>query len=530
MKLAMRLIGFSTVLAALMAAIFGQSGAFGVAELQWIPDGAKLVMAFDRPPANDALFARVRDEILSATHAGDTFHDFLRLVSRDPDRLVIAAVPTPGEDEIIGIARDSFDGDLLPGLARAGKLSLHEQNRRSFYIAAPEGARENDFAITPLDANHLAFGGVSAIRRILDIDRGALQVVALPGLLPEVAPGAEAWGLFLPGWFGFRHDESQLLRCDVRGRSVSRSLANLGPALFSVRVSADAEFRMRTQARDADDALILADALRAFLAGQRVGNKNAPAEVRKVLEEARVATDGAAIRLSLRLTLQAMERIRNNQASTRILRWQLDSQERELRSNIGEIFDLMQINEGDHVADIGPGLGFFTVRLARAVGARGRVLAVDIDPEALGELEKRLREAPFPQAQVVRGEPDDPKLPPGALDAALIFNSYHEMSEYQKMLERILRALKPGGRLVLVEPFSEARRKDPRESQVREHVIAPELAEAELRRTGFEIVARNDEFNEHRDSGTSEWLILARRPGSVPIHPVAIGARLAVAQ
>ena len=71
MKLAMRLIGFSTVLAALMAAIFGQSGAFGVAELQWIPDGAKLAMAFDRPPANDALFARVRDEILSATHAGD---------------------------------------------------------------------------------------------------------------------------------------------------------------------------------------------------------------------------------------------------------------------------------------------------------------------------------------------------------------------------------------------------------------------------------------------------------------------------
>src|SRR5438093_13445530 len=121
-----------------------------------------------------------------------------------------------------------------------------------------------------------------------------------------------------------------------------------------------------------------------------------------------------------------MDRIRNNQASTRFLRWQLDSQERELRSNIGEIFDLMQINEGDHVSDIGAGLGFFTVRLARAVGARGRVLALDIDPHALGEPKNRLLEAPLPQAQLARSELDHPKLPPASLVAALILTSYHE--------------------------------------------------------------------------------------------------------
>jgi SAM-dependent methyltransferase len=123
-----------------------------------------------------------------------------------------------------------------------------------------------------------------------------------------------------------------------------------------------------------------------------------------------------------------------------------------------------------------------------------------------------VQEAPFPQVEVVLGQPEDPKLPTEQLDAVLIVNSYHEMPRHLQMLEHIRMALKPGGRLLITEPMSIERRNESREVQEKHHVIAPELVEQDLRQEGFEIIVLNDDFIQYPESGRRDWLILARRP------------------
>lgn len=159
-----------------------------------------------------------------------------------------------------------------------------------------------------------------------------------------------------------------------------------------------------------------------------------------------------------------------------------------------EVFDAMGVREGAVVADVGAGHGLWTTGLAAGVGRTGRVYAVDVSDSALERLRRRLAENDPGNVTVIKGEPDDPRLPAGVLDAALIVNAYHEMQEHQAMLAAIRRALKPDGRLVIVEPISDRRRGQPRAEQVRAHEIAPEHLVAEARAAGFRISGLQDPF------------------------------------
>jgi ubiquinone/menaquinone biosynthesis C-methylase UbiE len=163
---------------------------------------------------------------------------------------------------------------------------------------------------------------------------------------------------------------------------------------------------------------------------------------------------------------------------------------------------------GARVADVGAGDGFFTVRLARAVGPQGRVIAEDIDRKALDRLRSRVAEELLTNVDVVQGEPDDPRLPDATLDAVLIVNAYHEMGSFRSILERVKRALKPEGRLVLVEPFDPKLRGETRAKQTKAHSLAPTFAEEELRVAGFEVTALRDPFV--RGGSEEQWLIVAQ--------------------
>lgn len=131
---------------------------------------------------------------------------------------------------------------------------------------------------------------------------------------------------------------------------------------------------------------------------------------------------------------------------------------REQWQKVDEIFGAMAIRPGAVVADVGAGDGFFTSRLARAVGHHGRVFAVDIDDAALERLRRGLAVDGIQNVSIIKGTTDDPKLPEGVLDAALIINAYHEMPQHQSILAALRRALKPEGRLVIVEPVEASRR------------------------------------------------------------------------
>jgi ubiquinone/menaquinone biosynthesis C-methylase UbiE len=114
------------------------------------------------------------------------------------------------------------------------------------------------------------------------------------------------------------------------------------------------------------------------------------------------------------------------------------------------LMDALRVGEGSVVADVGAGGGWFTVRLARRVGPNGTVYAQDVQPQMLEAIGRRVQREGYRNVKPVRGEADDPKLPSGALDAALIVDSYHEFANPVALLSNLAASLKPGGRVGIV--------------------------------------------------------------------------------
>ncbi|MCA1583913.1 MAG: methyltransferase domain-containing protein [Acidobacteria bacterium] len=187
---------------------------------------------------------------------------------------------------------------------------------------------------------------------------------------------------------------------------------------------------------------------------------------------------------------------------------------REAHQRVPEIFEAMRVRPGATVADVGAGGGFLTVRLARAVGIEGRVMAIDVDPTVLDRLRARVQEEGLANVTVIHGRPDDPQLPPASLDAAVIMNAYHEMPSHQAVLGHLRRALRPDGRLVIIEPLSEKRRYESRDVQIREHEIALPFIESEVREAGFRIARTEDPFTV-QGSSTMSLLVAVPDPQAV---------------
>lgn len=195
-----------------------------------------------------------------------------------------------------------------------------------------------------------------------------------------------------------------------------------------------------------------------------------------------------------------------------------DDQKREQQIRVPEMLAALEVKTGARVADIGAGDGFLTVRLARLVGPAGRVWAVDIDAITAIPALKRIRKK-HRNVQVVAGSPASPSLPASDLDAAIMVISYHEVSEHQRMLAEIKRALKPGGLLVVVDFFPCRTRNSPRAIQAKAHALLPDFAEAEFRAAGFEIASRNDHFIDRPDEEQARWMIVCRKPAAVSNAP-----------
>ena len=192
---------------------------------------------------------------------------------------------------------------------------------------------------------------------------------------------------------------------------------------------------------------------------------------------------------------------------------QRDESEREKIERVADILIELSARDGAHIADIGSAEGFYTFRIAKAVAPSGRAYAVDIDEKLLERLRQRASQDGVANIEPILGEFADPKLPSGKLDAVLIRNTYHEMIEHRAILKAVMTALKPGGVLLVSEAMHDNYRSLSRDQQVKEHEIAPEIVEAELREAGFEIVKREDLFTISKPPRSGGfWLIKARRP------------------
>jgi ubiquinone/menaquinone biosynthesis C-methylase UbiE len=142
---------------------------------------------------------------------------------------------------------------------------------------------------------------------------------------------------------------------------------------------------------------------------------------------------------------------------------------------------LIKVERGSTVADLGAGSGFFTVRLAKAVGTAGKVYAVDIQQGMLDLLQRAVAKERLTNVIPVLGAVDDPRLPAASLDLVLMVDVYHELSSPQRTLAHLKNALKPGGRLVLLEYRAE----DPDVPILPEHKMTKAMVKLEVEHEGF---------------------------------------------
>jgi ubiquinone/menaquinone biosynthesis C-methylase UbiE len=112
---------------------------------------------------------------------------------------------------------------------------------------------------------------------------------------------------------------------------------------------------------------------------------------------------------------------------------------------------LLKFKPGEVVADVGAGSGYLTFRVAEKVGPKGKVLAVDVQPEMLDIIRKKMKDKSITNVEPVLGTETDPKLPAAAVDTIVMVDVYHELSQPYEMAEAMVKALKVGGRLVFVE-------------------------------------------------------------------------------
>jgi ubiquinone/menaquinone biosynthesis C-methylase UbiE len=129
----------------------------------------------------------------------------------------------------------------------------------------------------------------------------------------------------------------------------------------------------------------------------------------------------------------------------------LDRPEREKEEEPSKLHKALKLQPGMVVADIGAGSGYHTFRMSRAVGPKGKVCAVDIQPEMCDLLRERSKTQGLTNIEVIQGTETDPKLPANAVDLILMVDVYHEFSYPWEMTQAMIRALKPGGKLVFVE-------------------------------------------------------------------------------
>jgi len=129
----------------------------------------------------------------------------------------------------------------------------------------------------------------------------------------------------------------------------------------------------------------------------------------------------------------------------------LERPEREREEQTSRLIELLGIQPGDIIADLGCGTGYITRPLARRTGPRGRVHAVDIQPEMLTLLTNALTKEGITNVVPVLGTTRDPQLPARSIDLIVLVDVYHEFDFPFEMTEGMVRALKPGGRIAFVE-------------------------------------------------------------------------------
>ena len=160
----------------------------------------------------------------------------------------------------------------------------------------------------------------------------------------------------------------------------------------------------------------------------------------------------------------------------------LERPEREREENVSQAIENMDIQADERIADIGAGSGYYTFRMARKA-PRGKVFAVDLQPEMLDLIHQRIEREDIENVEPVRGSETSPNLEANSVDLVTMVDVYHELSHPREMMEHIVSALRPGGRFVLLEYRTE----DPTVPIKRLHKLSEAQAVREMASVGLQL-------------------------------------------
>jgi len=152
-----------------------------------------------------------------------------------------------------------------------------------------------------------------------------------------------------------------------------------------------------------------------------------------------------------------------------------DEKTRDTHGEAERVMDRLGVAPGKRVADIGAGLGYYTVRLVRRLGPGATVYAIDVNREFLGRLKARLRKERIQGVHVILSEPRNPKLPPHSVDVAILSHMYHEIENPYEFLYRLWPALASGARVGIIDT----------EEPTQRHGTPPALLRCELAAVGY---------------------------------------------
>jgi len=180
---------------------------------------------------------------------------------------------------------------------------------------------------------------------------------------------------------------------------------------------------------------------------------------------------------------------------------------------VTDIFEIAGIRAGHEVADIGCHQGYMSIRLAKYIGDTGKVYSVDVREDRLNKLNDIATKRGIGNIQTILGDYDDPKLKEHSIDVAFIIDAYHEMNDYKQILLNVKKALKPDGRLVVLEKLKHKMIGKSRQEQTLAHTISPEFVENELIEAGFVVTALEKDLGFwEEDPDKKIWVLLAVLP------------------
>jgi SAM-dependent methyltransferase len=159
-----------------------------------------------------------------------------------------------------------------------------------------------------------------------------------------------------------------------------------------------------------------------------------------------------------------------------------ENKDRDEKLQVQRLMDILAIKEGVHVADIGAGSGWFTVRAAKRVGSTGVVYAVDINPEAIAYINRRVQQNGIGNVHAILSKEDDPTLPKTSIDFVLLLKTYHEVAHPVLLLKNLRSSLRSGARVGIID----------RNGKGDDHGVSRDVVIEEAAQAGYELQEQYD--------------------------------------